>query len=701
MGLRATLARTLVRALGGDTFAAVLGMVSSTGSSARLGAAGLLKAYSTMPWLRAVVQKSAWAFATLPWEVFVAQRAGKAVIDYEIRDAPDLRTRKALIAAKLKTGDLRKVETTPLLDFLSASNPWFAGLVTREVTQQHLDLVGEACWILERNGAKTPIFAVPIPPTWVHEPATPARPTFRIVGPMGQKELPASEVVWFYHPDPADPFRRGTGTAGVLADELETDELTAKYLKAFFQADGRPPLIVTGEGMDKDACLRLEQKWLEKRAARGPYAPMFLPGSKVKVQDLGQTFREMQLGDLRKLERDIIIEVFGYPPEKLGIIESSNRATIDAADLIFAKDIVVPRGEFVRAILQARLVPEFDDRYVLDYVSPVAADQARELDAMRAAPWIPNVDEWRKVQGLPPADDGSGKVHLVPFNITPMDSLGGSSAPPAAAPPAKRFPAVRRELTPADIDAIINAIHPDPLAKQARASLEAALTAFAQQAIDEAGVDLVFNISDPRVQAFIGDWAGDRIRDLVDATTKTDLRATLNEGLANGETMRDLAGRVSDTFEAARGSRAMTIARTEIARGSNFGALEGMKQAGVELKEWLATRDNVVRDTHLELDGQQRPVDEPFVIASDGDTGMYPGDFSDPANSINCRCGVLSVLSKSEAMRVARWKALEADRRPFEIKMRDAFKRGFSAQEQAALAALAAVAEGERAWQAA
>lgn len=50
---------------------------------------------------------------------------------------------------------------------------------------------------------------------------------------------------------------------------------------------------------------------------------------------------------------------------------------------------------------------------------------------------------------------------------------------------------------------------------------------------------------------------------------------------------------------------------------------------------------NVTRDTHRELDGQVRELDEPFKILSTGAQEMYPGGFGLAREDINCRCCML------------------------------------------------------------
>ena len=61
------------------------------------------------------------------------------------------------------------------------------------------------------------------------------------------------------------------------------------------------------------------------------------------------------------------INVFGIPPEKLGVVNESKRSTIAAADFFWNKDIILPRMEFIRMFLQLHLVPDFDDKLILDY----------------------------------------------------------------------------------------------------------------------------------------------------------------------------------------------------------------------------------------------------------------------------------------------------------------------------------------------
>ena len=83
--------------------------------------------------------------------------------------------------------------------------------------------------------------------------------------------------------------------------------------------------------------------------------------------------------------------------------------------------------------------------------------------------------------------------------------------------------------------------------------------------------------------------------------------------------------------------RTELIARTELTRSAGAGTDALFKEWNVQKKEWLATRDPRVRDTHAEADGQVVNMDEPFIVG--GFQAMFPGDPALPLEeSANCRC---------------------------------------------------------------
>jgi Phage portal protein len=390
------------------------------GSPPPRGMAELIKSYADMPWLHAVVGKIASGVASAEWKVFVVRNVDGEVKWRRDLQRADFRNRQQILAKLKKERRLEEVEDHPLPKILDESNAFVLGLTTRRLTQIYLELVGEGYWIKERNEFGMPISLWPLPPHWVTKPATPRKPFFEVKFLGWQGEIPASEIVWFVQPDPCDPYGRGIGFGKSLADELETDEYAAKHMKAFFYNRARPDIIVSGKGLRQTETQRLEQDWLNKlQGFWRTFKPYFISGE-VKVDVISQNFEHLQLMELRKHSRDTVIQTEGIPPELHGIIENSNRATIDSADYLFARWVLVPRLEFLRATMQDRLVPDFDERLILDYCSPVQEDKEFNLKAAQAAPWSTMVDEWRELRGAEPLPNDQGKVFMVPFGLNPV-----------------------------------------------------------------------------------------------------------------------------------------------------------------------------------------------------------------------------------------------------------------------------------------
>lgn len=408
------------------------GVVQSGGNPPARGTREQIAAYKTMPWLRAVVGRISYDVGSVRWELYTREKRGRPARDWEVQRAA-FEERQQTIKSLVETGEMRRIDKHPALDLLHRANAFHTGLEMRRLTQQHLDLSGEAFWLLERTALGTPEGAWPIPPDWILATPTIKRPVFRVAFRGWQGEIPATEIVWFCDRDPSNPYGRGTGTGQALADELETDEYAAKHAKSFYHNRARPDLIVSPkgeEGMTEDEVRRLEEGWT--RASGGfwrAFKPFFLRRG-VDIKEVDQNFRSQMFVQLREFERNTILQVFGVSPEILGIVAGgSNRATISVAEFIYSRRVLVPRLELIRSVIQERVLPEFDERLVLDYVSPVARDAELELAAGKTAPWALTTNEWRERIGEEPLPNEDGDWFMVPAGYLPADYNGSGRAP--------------------------------------------------------------------------------------------------------------------------------------------------------------------------------------------------------------------------------------------------------------------------------
>lgn len=427
----------------------------------RRGTRELMVAYREQPWLRAVAGRIARGVASVEWEVYVRadeplpQRvrlkdrhspAGKfrdvAGVpafrwgrDFSVRDvrltSGTTEQRAARRRELAEAGLLREVPDHPLLDLLANPNPEITGRSSLQMTQTWIDLKGEAFWVLAMKGG-APASYMAIPPHWVSEVPTSNRDTFRLSYQAMQLEIPASQVVWLRDPDPENPYGRGTGVAEALGDELETDEFAAKYVKNWFFNGGMPSAIVAYEGIDKEGLKRAEERWHQLHSGYQNAHRIHFSAGKMNAQKLDSSFREQEIGPLRKNQRDTVAQVFGVPPEIIGIIENSNRSTIDAAAYIYTLGVEFPRCEFLRAELQAKLVPMFDPTLCLEAEVSIPDDEARRLEVLRAMPGAFSLNEWRGEAGYSALPEFEGKF---PPLAMPGQVPGGDAPPPASEPP--------------------------------------------------------------------------------------------------------------------------------------------------------------------------------------------------------------------------------------------------------------------------
>jgi len=287
------------------------------GAGPRAGTDNILKSYSHMPWLRATVNKVSDSVGESTWRLFVNtgsednKDGSKRAIRNKRLQYSSKTAREAIYKQEKGTEDLKEITEHPLLDLLENGNDRLKGYGVFKTTQMHIDLAGEAFWVLEPNGIGGIESLWPVAPNWVKEFPTTGKP-FYVMEISGKRaEIPEDMVISFIDPDPADPYGRGVGTARALSDELETDEYAAKHLKNFFLNGARPDLIISIDGLRREDTTAFETQWNNKhRGFWQSFKPAFL-NRKVDVTEVGQSFQNMQMADLRKQERDIIMQVFG------------------------------------------------------------------------------------------------------------------------------------------------------------------------------------------------------------------------------------------------------------------------------------------------------------------------------------------------------------------------------------------------------
>ncbi len=138
------------------------------------------------------------------------------------------------------------------------------------------------------------------------------------------------------------------------------------------------------------------------------------------------------------------------------------------------------------------------------------------------------------------------------------------------------------------------------------------------------------------------------------ARLKRIIASDVSRGISTGMTFKQIAGQIKGkmvgNYDKQPGGayyRALTIARTEghrIQCQSAMDACYKAKDIGADVvKQWDSTLDARTRESHQQVDGEIRELDEKFSNGL-----MFPGDPSGgAAEVINCRCALLQRARKA------------------------------------------------------
>ena len=84
--------------------------------------------------------------------------------------------------------------------------------------------------------------------------------------------------------------------------------------------------------------------------------------------------REMDFTQSRKDLRDGVNAHFGVPPEILGIVENSNRATATQAKIIYAENVLTPRLLARQDAINTQPLPAWGEDLLWEYDDIVPED---------------------------------------------------------------------------------------------------------------------------------------------------------------------------------------------------------------------------------------------------------------------------------------------------------------------------------------
>lgn len=354
---------------------------------------------------------------TAQWLDMFSKSPRLAVVD---RIASDLATISGKLLKVEEDGTETEITSHRFLDFMEQPNPLYE-MTSSAIWRLHeiyLMLVGESFFLIERDERNRPVELWNVPPHWVKMTPYLGSPTYTIVSPGGlTMQVPVDDMFVMKQLNPLDPFLRGLGIAESIADEVEIDEYAAKFQKRFFYNDATPPVVFLMPDATDDQRDAFLARWNQKhRGVENSHRAAAFSG-RVDVKELGSSNgKNLSFVESRIAIRDAVLEHFGVPREIMGITENSNRATADAAQYIYAKNVLAPRIKMREEAINKQLLPLFGDGLIwrFDPVIPYDKefDKAKALDGWNSGLLMQN--EARRLLDMP--DIEGGNVFKVSIN---------------------------------------------------------------------------------------------------------------------------------------------------------------------------------------------------------------------------------------------------------------------------------------------
>lgn len=318
-------------------------------------------------------------------------------------------------------------------------NPRMTGIQFRGLYQQWYDTVGKVPIRIEYQAdGVTPLYLWPVVPHHVHEfpkadlldPAT-GEPYWEITWRKKRKRLQVHELIYITDVDPEDPYGWGVGAAQACKDDVAQIVAMNVWANNFFRQGAHHGKIVGVPGLNETNRPGIQAAYTKDHVGLENSHKTFFVGTggsgSVSVVEGGPAHKDLDFVNGQKFLGDRIRETLGVPPEVVGHVENSNRATAEAADYTHQSKNIKPRVEKMAAEFAPYWLIWFgDESLVLEPEEPVrqTTDQAH---AAADSGWKSGAicrNEWRRRHSEDPLPDPLGSQFLVPANMTVMDQNG-------------------------------------------------------------------------------------------------------------------------------------------------------------------------------------------------------------------------------------------------------------------------------------
>lgn len=235
------------------------------------------------------------------------------------------------------------------------------------LTQSWIEVVGRGAWrLMDIDEFGRPGQLWPLPPHWIRDLPDEDNEFFKIRwwGVNGTIDVPKDEIIYFSRPDVRDPINKSCGMAQGVDDEVNQDTAMAKYNTFYFENFAMLGVMLGIPGYDM-AKEEMDANFKSQRVGPKNAFRAFLFDSKngaPAAVNLSPKMTDLNFKEGRDQCRNYIRENWQVPPERAGVLDNSNKGTIEGADFFQQRFNVVPRCRIWAQELDLKFTPLFDNR---------------------------------------------------------------------------------------------------------------------------------------------------------------------------------------------------------------------------------------------------------------------------------------------------------------------------------------------------
>lgn len=343
-----------------------------------------------------------------------------------------------------KINDKNEIEFVPdhpALDLLFRVNKYTTAFDHFWLTQQYLELAGEAPWLIDRGegGKGEPQNILLLRPDRLDikksddpEAENPIAKYLYKSSVSKVTEIEPTELIFLKYPDPVNTFR-GKGTLQAAANTVDVDQFSEDFNRRFFYNSARPDSVLSTDQKltprQRDS-LRADVKRIYQGKENAHKTAILESGLKWEPMQLSQ--KDMDFLQQQRFTMMKILSIFRTPKPIVAISDDVNLANAQVAEYVFAKWTIAPKISRIVAQLNEFYLPMFagTENMFLDYIDPVPTNiemNLKRYDSGLGKGYM-TINEIREELNLEDIGEAGDKVYL-PAGMTPIELAGVSSTP--------------------------------------------------------------------------------------------------------------------------------------------------------------------------------------------------------------------------------------------------------------------------------